>query len=68
MGIFPETREIRKGISAVDSTRILHMIESLLSQVSDESEVCARGDIGTPIVTRWFAERAGLVGRRACYS
>lgn len=37
------------------------------SQLSDESEVSAKGNYGTLVVRRWFAERAGLCpGRRSC--
>jgi hypothetical protein len=32
-----------------------------LSQVHEDSEVSSQGDEGTLLITRWFAEKAGLV-------
>jgi hypothetical protein len=34
------------------------------SQVTLDSEVAEKGDFGTLVVTRWFAERTGLCARR----
>ena len=31
------------------------------SQVHEDSEVSSQGDEGTLLITRWFAEKAGLV-------